>query len=153
LGGRLHIWRCAMCCFSRPVELVTNTNIFARAGKDHRQYLVYSMQFKAAEDLAMILPLPTPKGAPEDAVKFINLEDYADFFAEMHSGFPVPPMIATRSNTKAPALAAGGKLEVIQVGSFEASFVPGVKDFVRLDECFRLPAGTWDALPQYKDWG
>ena len=49
-----------MCCFSRPVSTVADTNIFARAGKDGRQYLADSMNFSAAEDLAMILPIPTP---------------------------------------------------------------------------------------------
>jgi len=39
---------------------VADTNIFARAGKDGRQYLADSMNFSAAEDLAMILPIPTP---------------------------------------------------------------------------------------------
>ena len=39
------------------------------------------------------------------------------------------------------------------MGAFEASFVPTVKDFARLDERFKLPEGTWEALPQYKDHG
>lgn len=42
---------------------------------------------------------------------------------------------------------------MIEVGSFEASFVPTVKDFARLDERFRLPNSVWDSLQQYKDWG
>ncbi len=63
-----------MCCFSKRVEFVTDTDIFARASKEGRQYLVYAMRFKAGEDLAMILPLPVPKDVKEDAVKFINLE-------------------------------------------------------------------------------
>ena len=39
------------------------------------------------------------------------------------------------------------------VGSFEASFVPSIADFARLDERFRLPEGTWDSLPRYKKFG
>jgi hypothetical protein len=39
---------------------------------------------------------------------------------------------------------SASKLEVIQVGDFEASFVPTVKDFSRLDERFRLPSAVWD---------
>ena len=61
-----------MCCFSKPVDVVADTNIFARAAKNGRQFLVYSMRFNAKEDLAMILPIPTPKDSAEDAVKFIN---------------------------------------------------------------------------------
>ena len=45
------------------------------------------------------------------------------------------------------------KLEVVEVGSFEASFVPAIKDFARLDERFRLPTSVWEKLPQYKDYG
>src|SRR5580692_11099793 len=137
-----------MCCFSRPVDLVANTNIFARASKDGRQFLVYSMTLSAKDDLAMILPIPSPKDAKEDAVKFINLEKYADFFKDLLAGFPVP-----ERNTKGPQ--PGGPptksqpLKVVEVGSFEASFVPAVKDFARLDERFRLPADVWDKLPQY----
>ena len=45
-------------------------------------------------------------------------------------------------------------LPVENVGSFEASFVPSLKDFSRLDPRFRLPAGTEDAMTQlYKSFG
>ena len=67
-----------MCCFSGKVDVVADTNIFARASKDGRQFIVYSMRFKSDDDLAMILPIPTPKDSAEDAVKFINLEKYDD---------------------------------------------------------------------------
>jgi len=143
-----------MCCFSRRVNLVADTNIFARASKDGRQFLVYSMRFKAGEELAMILPIPVPKDSPEDAVKFLNLEKYPDFFADLRKGFPEPPSNLPRRP------AAGGvksldkpKLEVVEVGSFVASFVPAIKDFSRLDERFRLPTEIWHKLPQYKEWG
>lgn len=141
-----------MCCFSRPVDYVAGTNIFARPAKGAGQYLVYSMSLKAGDELAMILPIPTPKGSKEDAVEFINLEKYPDFFEDMRSGFPVPP-------TRGPAPGSLGlkddshKLKVVDVGAFVASFVPAVKDFGRLDEQFRLPDGTWDKLPQYRDYG
>ena len=42
---------------------------------------------------------------------------------------------------------------VVQVGAFEASFVPTVKDFSRLDKRFRLPAGAWNKLSTYNDYG
>jgi hypothetical protein len=137
-----------MCCFSRAVQKVADTSIFARASKDGRQFLVYSMMFAAGEDLAMILPLPTPEGSAEDALKFINLEKYPEFFKDMLAGFPVPPTRGDNSKGPKP-----GGLKVVEVGSFEASFVPAVKDFARLDERFRLPDGTWEQLPAYKDYG
>jgi hypothetical protein len=142
-----------MCCFSRKVDLVADTNIFARASKEDRQFLVYSMLFKAGEELAMILPIPVAKDSKEDAVKFINLEKYPDFFADMRAGFPVPHS-NSRGDTKSKKDdAPPPKLKVVEVGSFIASFVPSIKDFSRLDERFRLPTEVWDKLPQYKEWG
>ena len=71
-----------MCCFSRPVQRVADTQIFARAtGAGGRQFVVYSMLLAAKQELAMILPLPTPKAPDEDAVRFVSLKDYADFLA------------------------------------------------------------------------
>ncbi len=143
-----------MCCFSRPVEHVSQTKIFARtAGKD-RQFIVYSMTIDAKEALAMILPIPVPEKSPDDAVKFINLEKYPEFFADMKKGFPeLNASGALHSLSRAVPMAAAKKLDVVSVGSFEASFVPTVADFSRLDERFRLPSEAWNDLPQYKDFG
>jgi hypothetical protein len=44
-------------------------------------------------------------------------------------------------------------LKVQRVGSFEASFVPTVGDFDRLDERFRLPSNVWEKLPGYAGFG
>ena len=85
-----------MCCFSRPVDRVANTNIFARSGKEGRQFLVYSMILSAKEDLAMILPIPVPKESKDDAVRFINLEKYPEFFQDMNKGFPPPASLPLR---------------------------------------------------------
>lgn len=145
-----------MCCFSRPVESVTATRIFARgfpAGPESsRQYVVYSMHLEAKENLAMILPLPVAAGGGEDAVRFINLKGYPNFFAAMDAGFPAPRSL---SDGKSAAFGrpAGGVLAVQDVGSFRASYVPTVADFTRLDAKFRLPASTWEKLPQYRTYG
>jgi hypothetical protein len=140
-----------MCCFSRPVDSVTNTNIFARASAPGRQFLAYEMTLSAKEDLAMILPLPVPGECAEDAVKFVDLEGYPAFFKDLKSGFPEPASRALGG----PAAAEGKAkpLAVVEVGSFEASFVPTVKDFARLDERFRLPDAAWESLPGYQDFG
>jgi hypothetical protein len=140
-----------MCCFSGKVDLVADTNIFARASKDGRQFLVYSMKFKSAADLAMILPIPTPKNSPEDAVKFINLEKYEAFFDDMNNAFPPPE---TKGRGPGGLNAPDNKhLAVVEVGKFVASFVPSLKDFDRLDKQFKLPDAAWDKLPQYKEFG
>lgn len=144
-----------MCCFSRPVQRVSNTQIFVRSSKEGRQFVVYSMLVGAKEDLAMIVPLPVPKKTEEEAVKFINLEKYPEFFADLMNGFPVPARAGAMPGAFAGGFGGSGAapLKVVDVGSFEASFVPTVKDFERLDERFRLPTSTWERLPQYRGFG
>src|SRR5262245_41303091 len=126
-----------MCCFSRPVKDVAATKIFARSGTKDRQFLVYEMKLAADEDLAMILPLPVPKQRAEDAVRFVDLSDYADFFKDMAAGFPAPVGRSLGLDKGARGDAAK-PLAVVEVGNFEASFVPSIADFARLDERFRL---------------
>lgn len=143
-----------MCCFSRPVQDVSDTKIFARLGEGVSQFLAYAMSLTAKEELAMVLPLPVVKGSGEDAVKFINLEKYPQLFEDLWKGFP-PPRSATSYGPK-PATAvatAQAPLKVQSVGSFDASFVPTIADFSRLDERFRLPADVWTKLPGYADYG
>lgn len=141
-----------MCCFSRPVDSVSATNIFARSGADGRQFIAYSMTLRAGEDLSMILPLPIKPGSGEKAVEFISLKDYPEFFVDLQKGFPQKPKPGSTLGRSFGAIAAS-KLEVISVGNFDASFVPTIADFARLDERFRLPSGTWEKLPAYKNHG
>ena len=143
-----------MCCFSGPVKSVSATNIFARMGEAGRQLLAYSMTVNMAKPLAMVFPLPVKKGSDEKAVRFINLESYENFFGDLDSGFPKPVMksdsMRHRSGTKLASLPI---LEIVQVGSFEASFVPTVKDFNRLDSRFQLPPELFSKMPDYKNFG
>jgi hypothetical protein len=102
----------------------------------------------------MVLPLPVKHGTGEKDVTFINLKNYPDFFGDLERGFPRPPSRSAHSNgITAAAAGARAPLEVVQVGDFEASFVPTVKDFSRLDERFRLSQGVWEKLPGYEDFG
>ncbi len=140
-----------MCCFSQPVELVSDTNIFARS-VNGRQFLVYSMTYAAAADLAMVLPLPIPPNPPEDAVRFINLERYRTFFDDMRRGFARPESDSFSLGTTLSTFGAP-MLQVHDVGSFEASFVPRIDDFHRLDDRFRIPRDVWEGLPVYHDYG
>ena len=144
-----------MCCFSQPVVSVSATNIFARALDNGRQFVVYSMAIEARTELAMILPLPVHLPAGENDVKFINLKGYPDFFADLELGFIPPPKQPDHSLTilSEAATGAGAPLPVVAVGDFEASFVPSIQDFARLDERFRIAENLWDKLPGYKDFG
>jgi hypothetical protein len=142
-----------MCCFSRPVEHVSGTQIFARPLAGGAQALAYSMSFAAAGDLAMILPLPVPPGPAEDAVRFIDLEGYPGLFADLRRAFPTIMAAPSRGVFAAAAPQPAAILKVHDVGSFEASFVPTLADFDRLDERFRLSPAVWEQLPGYRDWG
>src|SRR5690349_8631623 len=142
-----------MCCFSQPVISVSGTNIFARPDADGRQLLVYSMTIHARNDLAMILPLPVKTPAGEKDVKYIDLKEYPEFFADMEVGFHPPTKSERMFTLSAVPSAASNRLEVVQVGSFEASFVPAQKDFLRLDKRFQIPIDTWKKLPAYDDYG
>ena len=121
------------------VASVSNTKIFARSSLNGRQFLVYSMSYEAESDLAMILPLPTPTNVSEEAVRFLDMSAYAEFFTDLYKPF------ITRSATFS--------LMVHDVGSFEASFVPQKADFSRLDPRFQLDDTVWAKLPQYDDYG
>ena len=145
-----------MCCFSRPVGWVSQTRIFARTFepgvRGERQYVVYNMHITADGDVAMILPLPVAPESGEKAVEFINLENFPTFFTALNQGFPSVKYPRPQN----PDPTAGGvrsTLEVQSVGRFEASYVPRVDDFERLDARFRLPRKIWDALPQYANSG
>ncbi len=140
-----------MCCFSQAVERVSNTNIFARRNNG-RQLLAYSMTYRARTELAMVLPLPVPADEPEDALRFINLEAYPNLFTDLRSGFPTS-LSRSGAFMGGPAIAALPTLEVHDVGSFEASFVPTLEDFDRLDERFRIPPDAMGAIPHYRDYG
>jgi hypothetical protein len=143
-----------MCCFSRPVNHVSQTRIFARSAEDGRQLLVYSMNVTLVEDVAMILPLPTPPGAPEDGVRFIDLSSYPGFFGDLESAFPaLVDAPAGDACARAPGTPGRARLRVQAAGLFEASFVPSIGDFDRLDERFRLSPRVWDKNPRYRDYG
>src|SRR4051794_14632011 len=114
-----------MCCFSGVVEEVFKTQIFARPSGD-RQILVYSMDLVAEQELAMILPLPVPPRRPDDAVRFINLESYPEFFSDLNELFPALVTSLGRDPDGASV-----PLAVHSVGQFEASFVPSIADFTR----------------------
>ncbi len=139
-----------MCIFSAHVTSVAGTKIFARGAPSGRQFLVYAMQYQADSELAMILPLPTPSSAADDALRFIDLSGYAEFFDDLAKGFILPQPARLEQGPIPRGILA---LTVHQVGSFEASFVPRLGDFARLDRRFRLPKKAWDQLPQYADYG
>ena len=141
-----------MCLFSGPVREVYGTKIFGRI-EGGNQYLVYQMTFSAESDVAMVLPMPVVPGSAEDAVRFINLESYKRFFRDLDKLFPERMDLEFMAPLSDGPVAAQVVLEVHEVGAFEASFVPTIPDFVRLDPRFRLPDQVWGELGGYDDFG
>lgn len=135
------------------IKYVGGTNLFARASGE-RQLLVYSMSVAASEPVAMILPLPVPPRPAEDAVRFIDLHGYPRLFDDLDRGFPEITLSLPKSRSLlARSAPAPVMLTVHKVGAFEASFVPTLADFARLDPRFRMSDAVWRALPSYADWG
>ena len=115
----------------------TRTSIFARRDDEGgRQFLAYRMAIAANEPIAMVLPVPVPAGAGEDALQFISLEGYAAFFEGLEHAFPA--MSVSGAVAAAAPRSAAAPLEVQQVGAFEASFVPRRADFTRLPDQFKV---------------
>ncbi len=142
-----------MCCFTRPVTHVGSTRIFARFLDRVKQCIVYQMTVDAPEDLAMILPIPVVQPAKEDAVSFVDLSRYPSFFADLAKAFPEPRMRLAAGEEDDPFAGPLTDLAVQRVGAFDASFVPTIADFSRLDARFRLDDAVWKSLPQYKNFG
>lgn len=143
-----------MCIFSKPVADVNNTQIFARLTASGTQYIVYQMNYESPSENAMILPIPVGQPVRDDSLRFIDLQNYADFFADLVQGFPFcPPSVGIGCSAPLKTAAAPTPLKVFEVGNYIASFVPTLSDFDRLDDRFRLPEQTWSRLPGYKDFG
>ncbi len=72
-----------MCCFTRKVEEVKNTRIFARLGRRENQVLIYQLALNAPEDLAMVLPLPVKPASGEEAMTFFDFSTYDAVFDDL----------------------------------------------------------------------
>ena len=138
-----------MCCFSGPIAHVSGTSIFARLDGE-RQSLAYQMRFAAVDDVAMILPLPIAHGHGDRAVEFVNLTEAPQLFHELGQCFPPPP---SRAVDGAAVAGAASTLVVRRVGAYDASFIPAIADFARLDPRFRLPDAVLTRVPAYADYG
>ncbi len=132
-----------MCCFSGPVQEVHQTRIFARAVSAARQVLVYQMKIATEKPVAMILPLPVPKNSQQDDLVWINLKPYPTFFKDLEVGFDL--------DISSPVIP--GDLKRYQVGDYDASFAPTLKDMYQLHKDFELSIEVWENLPAYKDYG
>jgi hypothetical protein len=59
------------------------------------------MKLDADEDLAMILPIPAAQPAKDDAVKFIDLSGYTEFFQDLDRAYPQLATLSMRNSKSA----------------------------------------------------
>ena len=73
-----------------------------------------------------------PSGSGESAVEFIDLKEYGSFFFDLLKGFPMQMDSGGFGCSSDVKSAAGpAALPVVQVGNFEASYVPTIKALVK----------------------
>lgn len=141
-----------MCIFTRPIEAVSNTGIYARVNPAGEQYLAYAMSASLPEEMAMVLPLPVDRDKAE-AITFLDLSSCPRLFEWLRRAFKPPEIAFSLAGKPSLSRSRGDTLPVVEVGGFEASYVPGLEDFERLDPRFQLDATVWDQLPNYADYG
>lgn len=137
-----------MCIFTGTVHSVGSTKIFARV-EGQKQVIVYEMYLDTGAPVAMVLPLPIADQARTSGLEFVDLSPYPDFFEDLAACFP---------QSRGPVALSAARfaddfLEVQTVGAFEASFVPSIADFKRLDPRFRLDDSVWQNFSGYQDYG
>jgi hypothetical protein len=136
-----------MSVFSGDVSRVAKTRIFARPTDHATQVLVYQMEYAAENEVALILPLPTPPGSLADAVRFLDLADYPEFFQNLRDGFAIARSAPTHdAKTANPA-------PLQQVESLDTFFLPSRADMTQLNSPIRIDVAVWDRLPEYHDYG
>jgi hypothetical protein len=135
---------------------VTKTNIFARHTRPGYQAIAYSLSIASKSAAAMILPLPVVADSGEDAVQFIDLGAYPGFFDNLQQACEPEydlEMFDLDETLEMGRAEAAALLMVHEVGDYEASYVPTMRDFIRLDPRFRLPDEVWQKMPEYSDYG
>lgn len=142
-----------MCMLSRPIKDIAATNIFVNDLSRGMCGTVYSMEIETAVPVAMILPVPVLHDSGDDALSFVDLSEYHEFFTDMDSLFPAPVSFGSSDGSRGISHGGAKTLQVHQVGAFKASYVPTFDDFNRLDEQFRLNPAVWSTLPDYKSFG
>jgi len=108
---------------------VEETELFVAPNKERtHQITIYSNSvYTTSENNMMILPVPNP-----DSVKFIDLSNYKDIFKDLEKSFTIP--------TFGRGFFSGGKnLQVVSVGSYNATLVP---DYFQIDKIDRKIFGT-----------
>lgn len=141
-----------MPILSRPAE-VNAVNLFARTFTGE-QALAIDLRFTAAEETALIVPLPVPQDGREDAVRFIPLHLYRPFFAHMGRGFE--PRTDRRDKRREDHEDEEHLPRTVRFTSRVATrslYVPSVAAFQTLCPEHVLPEALLSLRPEYADYG
>jgi hypothetical protein len=144
---------------------ITQTRIFARHTRPGYQAIVYNMVIASERQAAMILPIPVAPGSGEEALIFHDLSAYPEFFTDLDNACLSEQVNDPFFSSMLLELGAedlfdcgsaaepASLIQVHEVGDYEASYVPTLADFHRLDPCFRMPDEIWRRLPIGDDYG
>lgn len=141
-----------MCCFSRPVYSVSNTEIFV-CDAGVRQITVYGnrVQLKDGAPTAMILPVPCSAANAAKEGCGITVHDMSHagpLFERMFELFPSGSLSRHTDSLDAKSNTQSSPLAVHRSGSYRYTIVPTLADFGRLRrEVFSIdPASPLAAL-------
>lgn len=116
-----------MCIITSTVDSVSTTRIYISA--DHanrRQLTIYSNVVASPEENVMVLPVPNP-----DSVELLDFSHYPDFFTDLKACFIERTQRSYTNNTFLVSKSTNS-LPVFRIGSYDASIVPSIADFPRL---------------------
>lgn len=125
--------------FTRKVKQVSSTKIFVshvkvKDMKEVKQLTIYENYVDSINDNVMILPYPNQN---DDKVAFISLKENSKIFKDMKKCFPKPTKLILKSRERGDGLYGSMRsksLEVIEVGSYQASVAKTADDLDNLDE-------------------
>ena len=122
-----------MCIILARVESVSNTQLYISSSKTkERQLVIYTNKVTSPDSNAMILPVPNPL-----SVELLNFRHYKDIFEDCQKCFrhydDTRHLYATRSLACSASDSHRPVLPVYTIGSYQASIVPSLDDFDRLN--------------------
>lgn len=126
---------------------VAKTKILAMLSKDRqRQLIVYSNEVQTnIKNNVMILPVPNKDGNSDKSIKFVDLSSYPNIFDDCRSSFASPMFLSTNS----VSFSLSRSIAIVDVGSYQASIVPSIDEFVFLNSLFKIPENVIEILKKY----
>jgi hypothetical protein len=141
-----------MAIFSTPVRVAGTFNFFARAHADH-QFLACNFRYEAETAFTLILPLPTPPDATANAVRFINLSGYNDFFRDVRRGVPDLTRDIEKQSLTDRLLEKVRDWLDLDTTQIELAFFPNQQVLAEMRDRWPLSEAVWAALKPYTKFG